>query len=245
MLFSVITVTLNNLEGLRRTAASLEAQGCRDYEWIVVDGGSNDGTREYLQTTQAIWASEPDGGIYDAMNKGMAEARSGYLLFLNAGDTLASPDILQKIADVLKNDAPDMVYGDAIEAGAVKKARSFRRAAYGMFTHHQAMFYRRGAAIGIRYDTRLKIAADYKFTLEILMQRGGALYTPEPLCVFESGGVSQLQAETGRREQFLVRRELRLTGPVRNRLIYAGQAAIWLLRQKYPSIYWKLRSKIR
>jgi putative colanic acid biosynthesis glycosyltransferase len=249
MLFSVITVTLENLSGLKRTAASLAAQNCRDYEWIVVDGGSKDGTRAYLEQSRAIWASEKDNGIYDAMNKGMGEARGAYLLFLNAGDTLAGPDVLARLAARLEKDAPDLVYGDALEGAPgekpeLKKARPHRRIARGMFTHHQAMLYRRGAVGALRYDTSLEIAADYKFTAQILLRRGSALYVPEPLCVFEPGGVSQQQAETGRREQFRARRDLGLAGPVRNRLIYAGQSFLWLLRKKYPALYWAVRSRI-
>ncbi len=86
MLFSVITVTRNNLVGLRRTHESLRIQSCGDYEWIVVDGASDDGTADYLKKTGANWVSEPDRGIYDAMNKGIARAQGRWLIFMNAGD---------------------------------------------------------------------------------------------------------------------------------------------------------------
>ena len=83
--FSIITVNLNHLEGLTRTAASIAGQSCDDYEWIVVDGGSNDGSVGFLESSSARWSSEADSGIYDAMNKGTQQSRGHYLLFLNAG----------------------------------------------------------------------------------------------------------------------------------------------------------------
>ena len=73
MKLSIITITRNDLDGLRRTALSVSSQSFRDYEWIVIDGASTDGTVEYLQSMQpqpSAWVSEPDGGVYDAMNKG-------------------------------------------------------------------------------------------------------------------------------------------------------------------------------
>jgi putative colanic acid biosynthesis glycosyltransferase len=102
MLFSIITVTRNNLEGLRRTHVSLRAQSYADYEWIIIDGASSDGTVNYLEGLAARSWSEPDEGIYDAMNKGLARARGDYLLLMNAGDSFAAPDVLQKIADAIR-----------------------------------------------------------------------------------------------------------------------------------------------
>lgn len=97
-LFSIITVTLNNLPGLRKTRDSVTAQQFQDFEWLVVDGGSSDGSVEFLQDCTANFTSAPDKGPFDAMNKGLERARGQYLLFLNAGDTLAAPDVLRQIA---------------------------------------------------------------------------------------------------------------------------------------------------
>lgn len=93
MLLSIITVAFRNLEGIVKTHASLAHLAQADdisFEWIVVDGGSNDGTREYLENLNGIYnlrfVSEPDNGIYDAMNKGIAMAQGKFALFLNSGD---------------------------------------------------------------------------------------------------------------------------------------------------------------
>lgn len=116
MLFSIITVNLNNYCGLLKTIKSVVEQTFRDYEWIIIDGGSTDGSKQLIeQYSQFIsyWVSEPDTGIYNAMNKGIRVSSGDYLLFLNSGDWLASPTVLE---DVYKT-APtvDFVYGDHIE----------------------------------------------------------------------------------------------------------------------------------
>lgn len=241
MLFSLITITRNNLAGLKATVDSVQAQTCRDFDWIVVDGASNDGTRPYLNTIQAHCLSEPDHGIYDAMNKGIDRTGGEYLLFLNAGDVLATPDTLQRVKDAMAT-PPDFIYGDSIEAGNHRPARSHNHILRGMFTHHQAMFYRRRLIGNLRYDTSYRIAADYKFTLSFLKKANAILYCPFPVCVFETGGVSQQLFRHGRREQFRARRELEACHPVANATTYAAQSAAMAVRQGYPRLYWFLRN---
>jgi glycosyltransferase involved in cell wall biosynthesis len=98
--FSIVTVVRNDIEGLKRTWRSLAAQTCTDFEWLVVDGASTDGTREWLEDLgddRLLWTSEPDDGIYDAMNKGIRRIRGEIVQFLNADDALASSDVLQQV----------------------------------------------------------------------------------------------------------------------------------------------------
>lgn len=251
LMFSVVTVTRNNLDGLKRTHKSLGAQTFRDFEWVVVDGGSTDETVAYLTPTKAIWCSEPDQGIYDAMNKALAECKGEYILFLNAGDILASPNVFSRLAQSVHEHKfkPDFIYGDSLEtrgAGkqpALKMARDHRKLRRGMFTHHQAMLYRRTATGKLRYDTRYKIAADYDFTCRFLKRKKiCAMYVELPICVFESGGLSQKYAEAGRHEQAMIRKNLRLCDPLSNALIRARQALAWGLRQRYPGLYHAAKS---
>jgi len=240
-LFSVISVARNNIGGLQRTRNSLMKQSYRDYEWIVIDGASTDGTAAWLRETGAAWISEPDSGIYDAMNKGIEKARGKYLVFMNAGDEFADPACLEKIAGYA--DA-DFIYGDAREAGHYKKARSHEKINYGMFTHHQAMIYRREQIGPLQYDTNYAIAADYKFTLQFLRRARTISYAPFPFCVFEQGGVSQQNVSHGRREQFRIRQETSACKPFKNISIYAGQTGIMALRRISPRAYWHIRRKI-
>lgn len=241
-LFSIITITRNNLDGLKRTQQSLAAQSFRGFEWIVIDGNSTDGTKDHLQSLNAVTVSEPDGGIYDAMNKGIDRANGDYLLFLNAGDTLADIDILATLEKAAA-DAPDFIYGDALETnGLYKKARSHERIDWGMITHHQAMLYRRDIAGGLRYDPMLKIAADYGFTVSFLRHARNVHYIPCALCIFEDGGVSQKNRKLGRREQFLIRAANGIS-PVRNAMIYGVQTLSTALRERFPELYFRLRRR--
>jgi putative colanic acid biosynthesis glycosyltransferase len=244
MNLSVVTVTRNNLESLRRTHESLKAQDSRDYEWIVIDGASQDGTDAFLRATCARWLSEPDDGIYDAMNKGMAMARGDYILFLNAGDALADKHMLSALALACEN-RPDFIYGDGIEDGMIKTARDHEQCLGGMFTYHQAMFYKAALIGSLRYDTRYRLAADFKFTVQFLRRAKRIAYWPHPVCIFESGGASQVHAAAARIELSCLRRELGLCGPLQDAAIRAGQAATAALRQRQPGLYSLLRGKKR
>lgn len=240
MRFSIITITRNHLGGLEATAQSLRDQLYRNFEWIVIDGASTDGTLAFLRAcSDADWISEPDGGIYDAMNKGIDRARGDYLLFLNAGDILAGPDVLDRVAQI--TEGSDIIYGDSIESGHIKPARPHSRALWGLFTHHQALFYRRAAIGAVRYDTGLRVAADYKFTLTLLRAGVRAAHIPLAVCIFEPGGLSQRQARTGRVEQWRIRRDLRACGGLQNAMIFTAQTALMTLRRVSPGLYWFLK----
>lgn len=100
MKLSIITINLNNRNGLQKTMESVFAQTFKDFEYIVIDGGSTDGSRELIEMYSdhfSYWVSEPDSGVYNAMNKGIREAKGDYLLFLNSGDFLVEKDVLGKV----------------------------------------------------------------------------------------------------------------------------------------------------
>lgn len=246
--FSIVTISRNHLAGLKKTAQSIFFEDPSLFEWIVIDGASTDGTMEYLETTNAQWVSEPDRGIYDAMNKGIDRATGDYILFMNAGDTLALPRTLEILADILKARPmmPDMIYGDALEDTSqgriVKQARPHNNITQGLFTHHQAIFYRREVINDLRYDQTYNIAGDYKFTAQFLRRSRDVFYWPRPICVFEAGGISQKQAFKGRMQQSLIRRELRMTLPIEEILILLRQTLAFSLRRYCPALYWRLRS---
>ncbi|MEJ1999753.1 MAG: glycosyltransferase [Maritimibacter sp.] len=115
-LFTIITVTWNNLAGLKTTAASIAAQSSADFEWRVVDGASKDQTPDWLATCETpglIWISEQDNGLYDAMNKAIDKARGRYLIFMNAGDEFADSDVLARTSDEISRSPADVLYGDS------------------------------------------------------------------------------------------------------------------------------------
>ena len=243
MFCSVITITKNNIAGLKATGTSIAAQTVNDYEWILIDGQSEDGTKEFLETTKAHWISEEDEGLYDAMNKGIERASGDYIVFLNAGDTFADAQILEHIQEIVRQTPYDFVYGDSFEREKIglhrKPAKKFTNTPKFMFTHHQSMVYRRAVLEGLRYDLSYKIAADYKFTYQFLQRSKNAYYCPKPICIFESGGVSQTQANLGRREQFQIRESLNICPPYENKIIYIVQSLRWFTRRFAPFLYWR------
>lgn len=247
--FSIITITYNNRAGLKKTAASVKAQTCKNYEWIVIDGASTDGTQEdFINYLASQTISEPDNGIYDAMNKGLERATGKYIIFMNAGDQFASTDILQKISDMTGTKTYDLIYGDSLEEtenGIRRKpAKAAETIIRGLFTHHQAIFYNRKSLEKLRYDTSYKIAADYDLTLRFLKEKRDSLYVPGPICMFEGGGISQRNIKLGRQEQFSARKKAGTTLPL-NLYITSLQKTSSLLRAICPDLYWKLKNKKR
>lgn len=248
--FSIVTICRNDREGLMLTAESVRAQTFGDYEWIVVDGASSDGTLEYLDSLSfGDWESAPDAGIYDAMNKGLLRTSGAYLLFLNAGDSFADSRVLERLDAEIGSGTPDFVYGDALEETGEpraplwqKKAKSAEKIRSGMITHHQAMLYRRGSLGGLRYDPGLSIAGDYDFTLRFLLKTRKRLYWPFPICVFRAGGISQRQAASGRREERAIRRKILKTGIFEEAKTALRQTAAQTLKRLFPPLFRWVRS---
>lgn len=233
-LFSIITITRNNLDGFHRTKDSLDHQSLRDFEWIVIDGDSTDGTKDILPESAL---SEPDRGIYHAMNKGIDRAKGDYLLFLNAGDTLSDADILATIGKTIAAETPDFIYGDSLEtSGFYKKARRPDDLDWGMFTHHQAMLYKRERIGPLRYDELYRIAGDYAFTRAFLEGTQKISYIPAALCIFETGGISQRNMRLGRIEQYTARRKAGC-GVWKNLTVYIVQSGAAAMKAASPAVY--------
>lgn len=245
--FTIATVTKDNAAGLQKTYNSIKNQSFTDFEWLVQDGASTDETTQFLSQTNAITTSQPDNGIYDAMNRLIERANGHYILFLNAGDALAGPNILEIIHAAASKETPDFIYGDAHEGTGThtkpKTSKPHTHITRGMFTHHQSMLYRRAAIGSLRYNTHYKIAADYDFTAQFLQESQRALYVPAPICIFEAGGISQQNAAHGRREQFKIRENLKLCAPALNHVITSAQALNWQLRKLAPPFYWFLKGR--
>ena len=259
--FSIVTVVFNDLSGLKATRASIGAQSFSDFEWVVIDGASTDGTAEYLaelernrdagRSSGLRTLSEPDRGIYAAMNKGLALCTGEYISFMNAGDTFAGPTVLEELARLAGAGEYDFLYGDALEHdGAsllLKRARNIDAIRYSMFTHHQAMLYRRQfvAEHGIRFDERMRIGGDYAFTAEVYVKGCRALRVPFPICVFERGGASHRLEAIGRREVLEVQRKILGLGPVRLLVNGIGFRLSSFFRANFRAAYDALRFRRR
>ncbi len=246
-IISIITVTKNNATGLKSTARSIDVQqNPARYEWIVIDGASTDHTADILNDfahLNPIIISEPDHGIYDAMNKGIDRARGRYLWFMNAGDCLSDAYTLRDIAREIQNNlAPEFIHADAREDGFIKKSRPLYRYPWGQITHHQAMLYRRSTVADLRYDTDYTISADYAFTLEMIARAVRSHHMERVICDYQTGGISQTQAALGRQENFIIRRDRLLMNPIYNQLIYTINRFSSYLKQNYPKLYSKIRA---
>lgn len=206
MTISIITVNLNNYEGLERTIKSVEAQTYKDFEWIVVDGGSTDGSRELIEehaSRIAKWVSEPDNGIYNAMNKGTRMSTGDYLLFLNSGDSLAANDVLGITAESINNDAPkkDIYIGreNLVDKQGkilgIKQVLEEGLTMYGIYLNtipHQASFIHRDLLFHTPYDESLKIVADNKFFLESIVIRNASVgFLEKTISNFDCTGISR------------------------------------------------------
>lgn len=249
---AILTVVRDDRTGLIDTHDSLKRQLGPQVAWLVADGGSTDGTAEWLadHADQPVWwRSALDRGLYAAMNDGLDAARHlgfSHVLFLNAGDRLAAADSATRLLQAIGRD-PDaaLLYGDALERQSdgrilLKRARSHRWAAFGMFTHHQAMIYSVPALAGLCFDPAFRIAADYAFTLGAL-GRGPAVRLRWPICLFAPGGLSQRDAAIGRREQEAIRRMQLGQGRLCSAAITAVQRVALAGRQHFPTAYAKLR----
>lgn len=166
--FTVITVCRNAARSIEATLRSVLAQDCPDLEYVVVDGGSTDGTADIIRRFAdriATMVSEPDQGVYDAMNKGIDLARGEYLLFLNAGDVLATEDVLTRMGAAMN---ADVLYGDFAYADGPRKGRVSANIDRGIF-NHQCVLYRR--ALHERFGKYSSIqgftAADYLFFMQL------------------------------------------------------------------------------
>lgn len=198
--FSIVTVVLNDLAGLKSTQASLGRQICTDYEWIVIDGRATEEVANYLVSLGHLpltWISEKDRGIYDAMNKGVSKAIGRYVVFMNAGDEFSNEDALLKISNCLKAATmPDLCFAgcDIRFPGGRKFYRRPKLIAksisHGLPAVHQATFYKRTTMLAPAYDLKYKISGDYYIAATYFAKSATACYLHERIAVFNTGGVS-------------------------------------------------------
>lgn len=196
MLLSVITINYNNAAGLRLTVASVLGQTFKDFEYLIVDGGSTDGSAEVVATRPTAWScSERDGGIYDAMNKGVAHASGEYVVFLNSGDVFASADVLARVAESL--DGTDIVYGSLTFRYPTKDfTRQYPAELSAAFFYkdtlpHPASFIRRELLTHTPYSTDYRIVSDWIFFMrEIVVNNASYRRIDELITIFTVDGVS-------------------------------------------------------
>ncbi len=214
---SVITVSFNSAKTIGRTLDSLKSQSSNDFESIVIDGASSDGTQDIVRSFGPLvktFVSEKDSGIYDAMNKGIAKARGRYLAFLNSDDAYFSETVESVLAFANKADA-SIIYGNLQKerdlAGDVltkieKPRLDLMPKTMGIF--HPASFVKRTLFDKLGdYDLRFKQAADYHWFLRAYLANIDFNYLDKVLTRFNIGGVSNFSCETYR-EAAIIQEEL-------------------------------------
>ncbi|MFV0419942.1 MAG: glycosyltransferase family 2 protein [Dysgonomonas sp.] len=180
MKLSIITINYNNAQGLEKTIKSVVSQNLRDFEYIVIDGNSTDGSKDIIKTYEDrihYWISESDSGIYNAMNKGIRQANGEYLLFLNSGDFLNDEDSLRTVLFEL-NTGMDIVFFDMVLVDAecnksfIKKYPDFVDLKHMILDAipHQASFIKRKTLIDYGgYNENTNIISDWIFFLDAII----------------------------------------------------------------------------
>lgn len=199
MKYSIITINYNNRDGLRKTIESVINQSFKDFEYIVIDGGSTDGSREVIEEFAGhidYWISEPDKGIYNAMNKGIRVAHGDYLNFMNSGDYFYNKNVLNDTLAYLND---DIVSGKSVNEDF--SARPFHVTSnptmiqfYKNTIDHQASFISSNLFKDSLYDENYKIVSDWKFYIEkIIFQNCSFSLMPVIVAFFQNGGISEVQ----------------------------------------------------
>ncbi len=238
MKLSIITINYNNADGLRRTVDSVAAQTYRDIEHIIVDGASTDGSvnviREYESANHSsahpltvIWSSEPDKGVYNAMNKGVRKATGDYIQILNSGDILAAPDVTERMVAALttfniqcstENGIP-ILYGNMLKSYDGKTIINRDTCGNGLYTPESFLYFYNGTLnhdcayvrrdlfdkYGL-YNEDMKICSDWEWYIKAIALGGEKpIYTNIDVTVFDMNGIS----ESGGKNAELIKKERR------------------------------------
>jgi glycosyltransferase involved in cell wall biosynthesis len=178
---SIITVVYNGVNYLEQTMQSVFAQTYPHYEYIIIDGGSTDGTLDLIKENESrigYWISERDNGIYDAMNKGISKARGKYVFFLNADDYLTHNQVLGEVISRIKEDADGYCgYINFVDqAGKQLYKQGPKEGDLYAYVMHQGFVYKRALHDYMLYNTTYKVNADYDFYLNMLLRKCNFIY---------------------------------------------------------------------
>lgn len=208
-LISVLTVVRNGEKSLEQTILSVVSQEYDNFEYIIVDGASTDSTISILQAhAPAIcWISEPDGGIYDAMNKALAMAKGQWIYFLGADDRLSGPKTLAAVAPSLDN-ALSLVFGKVrYPDGRIVTSQLGLRTLLHNTVHHQGAFYHCRLFEGWKYGTQYKVVADYELNLLLYLRGDAYARIEEEIAICGDMGVSLRQWKKAVAETNAIRRK--------------------------------------
>jgi glycosyltransferase involved in cell wall biosynthesis len=210
---SIITINLNNAEGLKKTIESVISQTSKDFEYIIIDGASTDGSKEVIEKYAdkiTYWVSEKDKGLYNAQNKGLLKASGDYCQFLNSGDCLVKNDVVEKMLDKLPAGC-SIFYGNMLKklkTGKIYRDRGPSRKIsmltfYRATINHSSAFIKRSLfeKYGL-YDESLKIVADWKFYLiAVGINNETVQHINIDVSLFDMSGISNVNTELDKAER--------------------------------------------
>jgi len=208
MRYSIITINYNNKEGLKHTIQSVINQTSKDFEYIIIDGGSTDGSVDIIKEHANrinYWVSEKDNGIYHAMNKGVVKAQGDFCIFMNSGDTFCSNHVLENITAIKRNE--DIIVGQVTTDNKtiISPPPIGRFTMYHLYSGaipHQGAFIRTALLKENPYDENLKISADWKFFVKVLILKNCSIfYTNEYIAQFDTSGISSNNSQLMRKEK--------------------------------------------
>ena len=197
--FSIITVVRNDLNGILNTYNSLKNQSYTNYEWVVIDGNSTDGTKEFLQNLDCKfinYISESDKGIYDAMNKGIIICKNMYVLFLNAGDIFFDFNILNIVKNKLQENKVDVLFGGvnmyfSHKYFYYKNPQEIDKVInFSLPGHHQSTYYSNNILKKINYDINFPDSGDYLLIVKMFKFGITTVLLDQPLSIFYVGHTS-------------------------------------------------------
>lgn len=209
MILSIITINYNNAAGLEKTMRSVLSQTYAEFEYVVIDGGSRDGSVNVIKSledsfgSRLHWVSEPDKGIYNAMNKGIMKSGGDYLEFLNSGDCLVDDKVVEKMVGELKGSSyPSIIYGNMLKSmsdGRILRDRCFAGdviTLHGMYhgcLNHSPAYIKRSLfdKYGL-YDESLRICSDWKwYVSSIVLGDERPVYVDLDVTLFDMTGISE------------------------------------------------------
>lgn len=193
MKISIVTVCFNADNVIEKTIKSVINQNYKDLEFIIIDGLSVDNTKfiiqDYIDDID-IFISEKDSGIYDAMNKGIQQSTGDWLIFMNAGDVFASPDVITHIVDCIhKNKNVNLIYGNYIIANVEKYQKLSLTFLMSHMLNHQSVFYHSSIIKNKRYNLKYKFCADYAHLIDSLCEIN-PIYINKAVCIYDDEGIS-------------------------------------------------------
>lgn len=217
-LVTVVTVCYNCADVIEKTIQSVITQTDKDIEYLIIDGGSTDGTVDIIRKYQdhiTKWVSEKDKGIYDAMNKGIAAATGRWINFMNAGDYFYANDMVEKMRPALETASTDLLYGDCeiryANFSTIQKAKPLTQLWKKTVFSHQSLFTRTMLLKQRPFDTQYKIGADFDFTYFAYLNKYTFVHTDIVVSSYAVGGISDTKGVQTVKEFWSILKKYRQT----------------------------------